>query len=117
VKLIAGANSFDPKRPETGEVIRIVGSETASHLATHAGAGYVPPMSSVLEIQEAIKKLSPKEKSTLAVWLESQEEPVMSAAEEAALLARLDRAAGELDAGKGVPLEQVQAMVGRWVAK
>ena len=32
----------------------------------------------------------------------------MSEAEEAALLARLDKAAAELDAGKGVPIERVR---------
>ena len=68
-------------------------------------------MSTVMEIQEAIEKLALKEKSTLTVWLESQEEPAMSPTEEAALLARLDQAARELDAGQGVPLEQVRGMV------
>ena len=70
-----------------------------------------------MEIQEAIEKLSSKEKSTLTVWLESQEEPTMSATEEAALLARLDQAARELDAGRGVPLEQVRGMVNKWATK
>ena len=74
-------------------------------------------MSSVTEIQEAIGKLSLKDKSTLAAWFESQEEHVMSEAEEAALLARLDKAARELDAGKGITLERTRAMVGKWATK
>jgi len=74
-------------------------------------------MSSVMEIQAAIEKLSPKEKSTLAVWLESQEEPILSAEEEAALLARLDSAAAELDAGKGIPIEKVRGLVSKWASK
>ena len=74
-------------------------------------------MSSVMEIQAAIQKLSPEEKSTLAVWLESQEEPVLSEDEEATLLARLDIAAKELDAGKGVPLEKVRGLVSKWASK
>ncbi len=74
-------------------------------------------MSSVVEIQAAIEKLSPTEKTALAIWLESQQELVMSPAEEAALLDRLDAAARELDAGKGVPLEEVRDMVGKWVTK
>jgi hypothetical protein len=74
-------------------------------------------MSSVLEIQAAIQKLSPKEKSTLTVWLESQEEPVLSQEEETALLARLDSAAKELDAGKGVPVEEVRGLVSKWASK
>ena len=74
-------------------------------------------MSTVMEIQDAIEKLSSKDKSALTTWLESQEEPVMSPREEAALLARLDKAARELDAGNGVPLEQVRDMVGKWAIR
>ena len=69
------------------------------------------------EIQEAIERLSPQDKSTLTVWLESQREPLMSGAEEAVLLDRLDKAAGDLDAGKGVPFDKVRAMVGTWATK
>ena len=86
-------------------------------LATDAGVGYIPAMSSVVEIQAAIEKLSPREKSTLTAWLESQEAPVMSETEEAVLLARLDKAAVELDAGRGAPLDQVRGMVGKWATK
>ena len=74
-------------------------------------------MSTVVEIQSAIEKLSRKEKSALTNWLESQEEPVMSTQEEAALLTRLDKAARELDAGQGVPIEQVRGMVRKWATK
>jgi hypothetical protein len=45
-------------------------------------------MSTITEIQEAIEKLPANEKSALAAWLQSKEEPIMSEAEEAALLAR-----------------------------
>jgi hypothetical protein len=68
-------------------------------------------MSTITEIQEAIEKLPSSEKSALATWLQSKEEPIMSEAEEAALLARLDKAAAELDAGKGVPLERVREKI------
>ena len=74
-------------------------------------------MSSVREIQEAFEKLSPKEKSTLTAWLQSQEEPVMSQTQKAVLLARLDQAAHDLDSGKGIPLEQVRGMVGKWATR
>lgn len=74
-------------------------------------------MSTVIEIQEAIQKLPSKDKSALTAWLESQEEPAMSPKEEAALLARLDKAAQELDAGKGVSLQNVRGMVGKWATK
>lgn len=74
-------------------------------------------MSTVLEIQEAIQKLPSKDKSALTAWLGSQEQPVMSPQEEATLLARLDKAAQELDAGKGVSLQNVRGMVGKWATK
>jgi len=68
-------------------------------------------MSTITEIQAAIEKLPTNEKSALAAWLQSQEEPIMSEAEERALLARLDKAAAELDAGKGVSLERVREKI------
>jgi len=74
-------------------------------------------MSSITEIQEAIGRLPEKEKSALAAWLQSQDEPVLSEAEEAALLARLDKAARELDAGKGVSLERVREQIRGWATK
>jgi hypothetical protein len=74
-------------------------------------------MNSVAEINEAIGKLSPRGKSALAAWLESQEEPVVSETEEATLLARLDKAAREPDAGRGMPLEQARGLAGKWAAK
>jgi hypothetical protein len=74
-------------------------------------------MSGITEIQEAIGRLPEKEKSALAAWLQSQDEPVLSEAEEAALLARLDKAARELDAGKGVPLERVREQIRGWATK
>src|SRR5438270_533133 len=79
----------------------------------------LPPilMSTITEIQEAIEKLPSSEKSALAAWLQSKDEPIMSEAEETALLARLDKAAAELDAGKGVPLERVREKIRGWAGK
>ena len=74
-------------------------------------------MSTITEIQEAIGKLPPNEKSALAAWLQSQEEPIMSEPEEKALLASLDRAAAELDAGKGIPVERVREDIRRWAGE
>src|SRR5579885_2047156 len=74
-------------------------------------------MSTITEIQEAIGRLPAKEKSALAAWLQSQDEPVLSKSEEAALLARLDKAAAELDAGEGVPLERVREKIRGWAGK
>ena len=74
-------------------------------------------MSTVVEIQQAIEKLSPKDRAALTAWLESQEETVMSDREEAALLASLDRAAMDLDAGKGVPAAEVRSRLPKWATK
>jgi len=74
-------------------------------------------VSTITEIQEAIGKLPAKERTALAAWLRSQDQPRMSEREEAALLASLDKAATELNAGRGVPVERVREMVGRWLTK
>ena len=74
-------------------------------------------MSTITEIQQAIERLPLSEKSALSAWLQSQEEPIMSRAEEAALLASLDRAADELDAGKGIPIERVREDIRRWATE
>ena len=74
-------------------------------------------MSTITEIQAAIEKLPPNEKSALVTWLHSQEEPIISEAEEKALLARLDKASAELDAGKGVPLTRVREKIRGWAGK
>jgi len=74
-------------------------------------------MSTITEIQDAIGRLPAKEKSALTTWLQSQEEPALSETEEATLLARLDKAAAELDAGKGVPLGRVREKIRGWAGK
>ena len=74
-------------------------------------------MSTIAEIQEAIGKLPAKEKSALSAWLQSQDKPVLSKSEEATLLARLDKAAAELNAGEGVPLERVREKIRGWAGK
>jgi hypothetical protein len=74
-------------------------------------------VSTITEIQEAIDKLPAKERSALAAWLRSQDQTRMSDREEAALLASLDKAATELDASRGVPVERVREMVGQWLTK
>ena len=56
-------------------------------------------------------------RNRLVAWLQSQEEPIMSQEEEAALLARLDKAAAELESGKGVPLERVREKIRGWAGK
>ena len=74
-------------------------------------------MNTITEIQEAIGRLPEKEKSALSAWLQSQDAPVLSKSEETTLLARLDKAAAELDAGEGVPLERVREKIRGWAGK
>jgi len=74
-------------------------------------------VSTISEIQEAIDKLPAKERPALAAWLRSQDQPQMSEKEEAALLASLNKATTELDAARGVPVERVREMAGRWLTK
>ena len=74
-------------------------------------------MSTKTEIQQAIERLPAHEKKALSAWFSSQDEPEMSAAEEAALLASLDKAAQQLEAGQGTPIEQVPGMVRQWASK
>jgi hypothetical protein len=74
-------------------------------------------MSTVTEIQAAIERLPRHDQAALAAWLESREEPILSADEESALLASLDKAAAELDAGQGVPVEVVREQLAKWVSK
>jgi hypothetical protein len=74
-------------------------------------------MSAMSKIQNEIGKLSPDERAALAAWLQSQEEPVMSKTEEAALLVSLDKAARELDAGQGQPIEVVRERLQKWTTK
>lgn len=71
----------------------------------------------MVEIQSAIEQLPADEQKALSVWLTSFEDAPMNAQEEAALLASLDRATQQLDAGQGVPSSQVRNLVTAWATK
>ena len=71
----------------------------------------------LVEIKQAISELAPKEKRVLSAWLVSQEDIAVSAKEDAELLVSLDRAAQQLDSGRGLPLEAVHDMVRRLALK
>jgi hypothetical protein len=74
-------------------------------------------MSTLIEIQAAVAQLPGNEKKALQLWLNSQAEPEMTAQEEQRLLRSLDEAMRDVDAGKGVSMDEVRKRVGSWAAK
>ena len=71
-------------------------------------------MSTLIEIQDAVAQLPSNEKKALQLWLNSQAEPEMTAQEEQRLLRSLDEAMRDIDAGKGVSMDEVRKRVGSW---
>jgi hypothetical protein len=69
-------------------------------------------MSTLVEIQAAIKNLPRNERKALQLWLSSIVEPDLSAQEEECLLRSLDEAVHDIDAGKGVTIDGVRKRVG-----
>jgi hypothetical protein len=74
-------------------------------------------MSTLMEIQDAVARLPGDEKKALQLWLNSQTPPEMTVQEEQRLLRSLDEAVRDIDAGKGVAMDEVRQRVGSWVAK
>lgn len=74
-------------------------------------------MSTLSEIQDAVARLPSSEKKALQLWLNSQAEPEMTPQEEQRLLRSLDEAMRDIDAGKGVSIDEVRHRVGSWAAK
>ena len=74
-------------------------------------------MNTLAEIQNAVARLPIDEKKALSLWLNSQTEPEMTAQEEQQLLRSLDEAVRDLDAGKGVSIEEARKRVVSWAAK
>jgi len=74
-------------------------------------------VSTLIEIQDAVAQLPNDERKALQLWLNSQTEPELTALEELRLLRSLDEAVRDLDAGKGVPLDEVRKQVASWAAK
>ena len=74
-------------------------------------------MSTLAEIQDAVAHLPDNEKKALQMWLNSQAEPEMSQQEEEQLLRSLDEAMRDIDAGKGVSIDDLRKRVGSWAAK
>lgn len=74
-------------------------------------------MSTLAEIQEAITNLRDEERAALSLWLTSQADTKLNAEDEQRLLRSLDEAMRDVDAGKGVPIEDMHALLRSWVAK
>ena len=74
-------------------------------------------MSTLAEIQEAISKLPDDEKNALSLWLNSQAVPQAAPQDEQLLLRSLDEAIRDVDAGNGVPLEEVRKRVASWAVR
>jgi hypothetical protein len=74
-------------------------------------------MSTLVEIQDAVAQLPNRERKALQLWLNSQSEPELTALEEQRLLRSLDEAVHDIDAGKGVSIDEVRKQVGAWAAK
>ena len=74
-------------------------------------------MNTLVEIQDAIAQLPNRERKALQLWLNSQSEPELTALEEQRLLRSLDEAVHDIDAGKGVSIDEVRKRVGTWAAK
>ena len=74
-------------------------------------------MSTLVEIQDAVARLPGNERKALQLWLNSQNEPELTAEEERRLLRSLDEAVRDIDAGKGLPMNDVRKRVASWAAK
>ena len=74
-------------------------------------------MSTLAEIQDAVARLPSNERKALQLWLNSQSEPELTAHEEQRLLRSVDEAARDIDAGKGVSIDEVRKRVGSWAGK
>ena len=74
-------------------------------------------MSTLVEIQDAVARLPGSERKALQLWLNSQSEPELTVEEERRLLRSLDEAVRDIDAGKGVPMNDVRKRVASWAAK
>jgi len=74
-------------------------------------------MSTLVEIQDAVAHLPSNERKALQLWLNSQSEPNMTVQEERSLLESLNQAVRDIDAGKGIPMDDVRKRVHSGAAK
>ncbi len=74
-------------------------------------------MSTLLEIQDAVAQLPSHERKALRAWLDSQAEPELTPQEEERLLRSLDEAIHDVNAGKGVSIDEARKRVVSWAAR
>lgn len=74
-------------------------------------------MSTLVEIQDAVAHLPGDERKALQLWLNSMVEADLSVQEEEGLLRSLDDAARDVDAGKGIAIDEVRKRVRSWVVR
>jgi hypothetical protein len=68
-------------------------------------------MLTLAEIQDAICQLSDREQTALAVWLDSRRSLRVNFQDEELLLRSLDEAIRDINAGKGVSIEDLRRRV------
>jgi hypothetical protein len=74
-------------------------------------------MSTLVEIQDAVAHLPGNERKALQLWLNSMVEPDLSTQEEERLLSSLDQAVRDIDAGKGIGIDEARKRIGSWVVR
>jgi hypothetical protein len=74
-------------------------------------------MTTLAEIQDAISQLSDREQAALAAWLDSRRTSSLNIQDEESLLRSLDEATKDINAGKGVSIEDLRRRVASWAAK
>ncbi|MCE0523139.1 MAG: hypothetical protein LV480_09535 [Methylacidiphilales bacterium] len=73
-------------------------------------------MSTVQEIQEAIVQLPEEARMVLLQWIHSREETVPSL-DDPELLRQAEEGARQLDAGRGITLEEARRLTSQWTTK
>jgi hypothetical protein len=112
---LRNSQPFKLVAPEAGRELKIVASIP---FAQGKVASYsLVAMSTLVEIQDAVVRLSSDERKALQLWLNSQSEPILTPREEERLLRSLDDAASDIDSGKGLSLNDVRKRVASWAAK
>jgi hypothetical protein len=61
--------------------------------------------------------LLPNEKTALSLWLDSHTASAMSVGDEQQLLQSLDEAICEIEAGRGISMQDAHSLVVSWVGK